>query len=303
MLNQVLQTIGHNPTAITQSRVTYRSPFNPQEKTPSFCVFPNSSGEWKHFKDYSSGIGGDIYKFLMQYYHIGFIEAKQKLQELTGADYQEHSRPIPVKASICCLKTENIEPKTDYTIKKVQNLQNQTLINYLMERGISMQTVQSVPNGILGEIYYQRAGKNFFSIAFTNNSGGYVTRNKHLQSKINLGKADITTIVNSSKQIKVFEGFIDYLSYLEMAKNSILSDYIILNSVSHTQRALELIQGRYELLELYLDNDKAGVEATERFSQNISRCRVIDKRKYYKEFKDINEYLLSKSNNFKICYN
>ena len=291
MLNQILQTIGHNPTAITKSRATYRSPFNPQEKTPSFCVFPNSSGEWKHFKDYSSGIGGDIYKFLMQYYQIGFIEAKQKLQELTGADYQEHSRPIPIQASICCLK-EKIEPKIDYTIRKIQNLQNQALINYLMKRGISMQTVQCVPNGILGEIYYQRGDNNFFSIVFTNNSGGYVTRNKHPKSKINLGKADITTIINPSKQIKIFEGFFDYLSYLETTQNPILSDYIILSSVSHTQRALKLIQGKYGLIELYLDNDKSGDEATERFIKNNSRCKVIDKRKHYKNFKDLNEFLL-----------
>jgi len=291
MLNQILQTIGHNPTAITKSRATYRSPFNPQEKTPSFCVFPNSSGEWKHFKDYSSGIGGDIYKFLMQYYQIGFIEAKQKLQELTGVDYQEHSRLTPVKASLCCLKAK-IEPKIDYTIRKIQNLQNQALINYLMKRGISMQTVQCVPNGILGEIYYQRGDNNFFSIVFTNNSGGYVTRNKHPKSKINLGKEDITTIINPSKQIKIFEGFFDYLSYLEMTQNTILSDYIILNSVSHTQRALKLIQGKYGLIELYLDNDKSGDEATERFIKNNSRCKVIDKRKHYKNFKDLNEFLL-----------
>ena len=155
-----------------------------------------------------------------------------------------------------------------------------------------MQTVQCVPNGILGEIYYQRVDKNFFSIAFINNSGGYVTRNRHPKSKINLGRADITAIINQSKQIKVFEGFIDYLSYLEMTRNSVLSDYIILNSVSHTQRALELIEGKYGLVELYLDNDNAGNEATERFLQNISRGRVIDKRKYYKNNKDLNEYLL-----------
>ena len=155
-----------------------------------------------------------------------------------------------------------------------------------------MQTVQCVPNGILGEIYYQRGDNNFFSIVFTNNSGGYVTRNKHPKSKINLGKADITTIINPSKQIKIFEGFFDYLSYLEMTQNTILSDYIILNSVSHTQRALKLIQGKYGLIELYLDNDKSGDEATEKFIKNNSRCKVIDKRKHYKNFKDLNEFLL-----------
>ena len=71
-----------------------------------------------------------------------------------------------------------------------------------------------------------------------------------------------------------------------MTQDSLLSDYIILNSISHTQRALELTEGKYGLIELYLDNDKSGDEATEKFSQNISRCRVIDKRKYYRNSKD-----------------
>ena len=49
-----------------------------------------------------------------------------------------------------------------------------------------------------------------------------------------------------------------------MTQDSLLSDYIILNSISHTQRALELTEGKYGLIELYLDNDKSGDRSEEK---------------------------------------
>ncbi len=294
MLNQLLEKIGHHPTATSTTKITYRSPFNPQEKTPSFFVFPNSHGEWTNFKDFSSGNGGDIYKFLMEYYKIGFRDAKEKLHDLIGVEHKEHTQAIKINSPISSFNQPSTA-KHNYKIKKVQALQNKALLAYLQERGISSETINNrMHSGILQEIHYQRGEHSFFSIAFLNVAGGYVTRNKHPNSKINLGKADITPLIHDTKQLKIFEGFIDYLSYIEIAPNAILSDYLILNSVSHTQRALELIQDRHELVELYLDNDKAGDEATEKVIKNILNCKVIDKRGHYKNFKDLNEYLLNR---------
>jgi len=304
MLNQLLQSLGHNPTNQTQSRTTYKSPFNPQEKTPSFCVFPNRAGEWNNFKDYSTGAGGDAYKFIMSYFCIGFKEAKEKIAELTGAETTKSTCTYQNQKEQPNHPNQNNQPSADagnsfsfnqqnkesYEIIKTQELQNKALIDYLTkDRGITSIDFKRH----LKEVYYRINEKSYFALSFENDSGGREVRNKYFKGSF--GKKDITFIspMPLGTQVKIFEGFIDYLSYLDITKNAHISDYIILNSVSLLDKALELIQGKYELIELYFDNDKAGNEATEKIIKNISRGRVIDKRKKYQEYKDLNEYLKS----------
>ena len=93
----------------------------------------------------------------------------------------------------------------------------------------------------------------------------------------------------------MFEGFIDYLSYLEMNTTAPTSDYIILNSVSLIEKALKLLGGGYDLIELYLDNDKAGNNAVDRIRREIPGVKIIDKRPYYENYKDLNELLTARA--------
>jgi len=296
MLIQLLEILGHKAESATPTKVKFKSPFR-DERTPSFFVFRNeNTGEFTNWKDYGNGLGGDTYKFLMLYFNIGFVEAKKKLEELTGytrstATY-EHSnfylnQPTPTKKQ---------EPT--YKIVKTQPLQNRALIQYLNQRGINDDTL-NLPQvkEYLEDVYYEMKDKRFFGIGFKNNSDGYEIRNQYF--KASFGTKDITIISPSpfGSQIKIFEGFIDYLSYLEIAKGKIqrdISDYIILNSLSMLEKVLELIQGKYELIELYLDNDKAGNEATVKIMATLSSSRIIDKRRFYQSYKDVNEYLLSR---------
>jgi hypothetical protein len=284
MLLQILKKIGFEPIRATANSYQYKSPFNPNEKTPSFFVFQNTNTrEFSNFKDYSSGKGGDYYKFLMEYFHIDFKLAKEKLRELTGGNYQELKRPTPIKAPLSSFN----QPKKSYEVKKVQPLQNQALIEYLREdRKISYETSKSY----LEEIYYQIRNKNYFGLAFKNNSGGYEVRNKYFKGSF--GKKDITLITNGSNTIKIFEGFMDFLSYIEIkAQNLPISDYLILNSLSLLDRALNTLNGKYERLESYLDNDKKGDEATSK----IISIGAIDKRDVYKSSKDLNEFWVNRN--------
>lgn len=290
MLNQLLQSLGHNPTNQTQSRTTYKSPFNPQEKTPSFCVFPNRAGEWNNFKDYSTGAGGDAYKFIMSYFGIGFKEAKEKIAELTGAETARstytHQTP---KEQINHNNFSFNQPKEEsYKIIKTQQLQNKALIDYLKEdRGLLSIELSKY----LGEVYYEIKSKRYFAISFVNNAGGREVRNKYFKGSF--GKKDIATIYPNpkDKRVKIFEGFIDFLSYLEINKNAPLSNYLILNSASLQEKGLKAIQGKFEAYELYLDNDQRGNEATQFFIDNLNNS--TDKRVHYKSHKDLNDFLLS----------
>jgi len=141
MLIQLLRAIGHTPIKESQKGYQYRSPFNPSEKTPSFFVFQNDKGEYKNFKDYSSGAGGDIYKFVMQFFNIGFVEAKAKVTELTGENYQEPINPTTQTAPIFSFnqQKEKQEQEQSYKILKRARLSNKALLNYLSERKINLE--------------------------------------------------------------------------------------------------------------------------------------------------------------------
>ena len=301
MLNQIFQILGHQPTATAPTRTTYKSPWNTDEKTASCFVFTNKKWNGQdplkefNYKDNSSSHGGDVYNFIMNYFNISFVDAKRKISELTGLNHQEHHRPMKKKLATALNEKPKIAPsfsfnqqKKEPKIKKVQSLQNKALIDYLKERKIS----QKISEKYLAEIYYQIDDKNYFAISFLNDSGGRELRNKFFKGAI--GKKDISLVLPNprDKRLKVFEGFIDFLSYLEINKNAPLSNYLVLNSVSLKERALIAIRGKFEAFELYLDNDRAGNETTAFFMQNLTN--VIDKRTHYKEHKDLNEFLLNR---------
>jgi len=292
MLNQLLKNLGFNPSATAPTRTTYKSPFNPSEKTASFFVFPNQKWNGQeplrefNYKCNSTGHGGNIFDFVMKYYNLDFKSAKNKTNELLGAGHQEQNYQQKTAPSF----SSNQPKEKSIKIKKTQSLKNKALFDYLSDRKISTENAKRY----LGEIYYQIGNKNYFAISFSNDTGGREIRNKFFKGS--LGKKGITFIrpTAEKKVLKIFEGFMDFLSYLEMAQNSNISHYLILNSASLVQRALEAIGGDYELIELYLDNDKRGDEATLFFINNISHCEIRDKRNFYKDFKDINEMLLAK---------
>lgn len=296
MLNQIFQILGHTPTATGQTRTTYKSPFNPSEKTPSCYIFNND--KWDgidplkefNYKDNSSGNGGDVYHFIMNYFNLSFTGAKAKIAELTGQNpttQQNHptSKPNPSFSF-------NQQKEESYEITKTQQLQNKALTDYLMkDRGlISIDLKRYV-----SEVYYKIKDKSYFAISFSNDSGGREVRNKYFKGSF--GKKDISKIFPNpkDKRVKIFEGFIDFLSYLEINKNAPLSNYLVLNSASMQEKGLKAIQDKFEAFELYLDNDPRGNEATKFFMNNLNN--IIDKRVHYKEFKDLNEYLVKKEVN------
>jgi len=289
MLNELLQTLGHTPTATAPTRTTYKSPWNADEKTPSCFVFSNK--EWNgqdplrefNYKDNSSGNGGNIFHFVMNYFNISFVDAKSKIIELTGTN-----PTVPPKPHSPSSFSFNHQKEESYQITKVQQLQNKALIDYLTkERGL----VSISLTRYLSEVYYKIKDKSYFALSFVNDAGGREVRNKYF--KACLGEKDISLITPNpkDKRVKIFEGFMDFLSYLEINRNAPLSNYLILNSASMQEKGLRAIEGNFEAFELYLDNDRKGDETTQFFMNNLANS--IDKRVYYKDHKDLNEYLLN----------
>ena len=97
----------------------------------------------------------------------------------------------------------------------------------------------------------------------------------------------------------VFEGFMDYLSFLTIRhKNSLAypcidwQDYIILNSTANVDKALYPL-GEYEKIHCLLDNDEAGRKATQAIQKEYG-WRVRDASHLYSGHKDLNDHLCQK---------
>ena len=172
-----------------------------------------------------------------------------------------------------------------YEILSISEVKHYALIQYLKERRIENNI------HLLKEIHYKISNKKYFGIGFKNDANGYEVRNKY--SKICIGRKDITTIKNKSNNLRIFEGFMDYLSFKQMEKalKKALSDYVILNSVTMIFK-LEKIIKSYEKIELYFDNDEAGNRAT----NEVKRLNpyVEDNRILYQNYKDLNDFIMSK---------
>jgi len=84
----------------------------------------------------------------------------------------------------------------------------------------------------------------------------------------------------------------DYLSALHYFNTSwFRSTAIILNTLSHMDKVLPMFKN-YENVYLFLDNDKAGLQAANKILKENSHSQNMA-LKYYPEHKDFNEMLMS----------
>ena len=283
MLNTLLNKMGFCTIKSNGNNTIYKSPWNQNENTPSCFVYPSNTEhkdpyKTHNYKDHSTGNGGDIYHFIMTYFNCDFSDAQLRLEMLLEGAYI----PTPTVKGECTVKA-------DTNITSIKDIgHNKALTEYLSSRNISNKIAHL---GACKEIYYTTNDKRYFAIGFINNNGGYELRNKYFKG--NVGGKYVTSFldnINTDRRLKVFEGFLDFLSYLSM--NEQISNYLILNSTALKEVALSKIikLKNYEniMYELYLDNDKTGNEATQYFIDNLPN--VADKREHYKNHNDLNDF-------------
>lgn len=91
------------------------------------------------------------------------------------------------------------------------------IIAYLQERGINI----GLAKRECRELRFMNADKPYFAIGFPNMAGGYEVRNKYFKGCV--APKDITHIRQQSEPRSVcylFEGFMDYLSFLTIRVGS-----------------------------------------------------------------------------------
>ena len=265
-IRNVLESFSLFPSK-DNSKTAFYFAFDREEKTPSLFV--------NFVKNIAFDFGtGKKYDIVSLVQDIKLCSVSEALEYLSLFDFSFNEQIYNIT-----------KDESKYEILSISEVKHNALIQYLKERRIENNI------HLLKEIHYKISNKEYFGIGFKNDANGYEVRNKY--SKICIGRKDITTIKNNSSSLRIFEGFMDYLSFKQMEKTlkKALSDYVILNSVTMIFK-IEKIIDSYEKIELYFDNDEAGNRATNEVKQ--LNPYVEDNRILYQNYKDLNDFIMGK---------
>ena len=252
------------------NRGMYLSPLR-EERTSSFSV----SYDKNLWHDFGTGEGGSIIDLVARMEGCSEIEAARRLA------IGEHGTLVPIHVE--ALRTNEPTPSR-LTILSDRELTHPALLGYLTGRGI----YPAIARTYCREVRYTIGGKEYFAIGFRNDAGGWELRNPRFKGSST--PKNITTLDNGSDTAMVFEGFIDFLSYLSLKANPAPAiDTSVLNSVTNLQKAVPFL-ARHRIVHAFLDNDDAGRKALARLEESLPSSEVIDQSVFYRDHKDLNEY-------------
>ena len=270
-LHEILLTMGMTCTKYTNKESWFLSPFR-NERTASLKI-NKLKNVWY---DHGTGEGGNVVDFIKK---LEDCDTKKALRLLSNSK----------SSNVFSFQNQKSIPRSSESSIKVSKLckiENPALIGYLKSRKININEALKYCK----EIYYTEGGiKTFFGIGFKNDSDGFEFRNKYFKSC--LINKNITTILNGSDTLLVFEGFIDFLSYRSLKSTELMEDYVILNSTSMVNKSLPLLKN-YKLIRVYVDNDIIGKECSQIIKNNCETT-FQDCSNLYANYKDLNEYLMA----------
>ena len=272
-----LQSLGYSPVKQQGNCLWYKSPFR-QETEASFKV----NTDRNLWFDYGLGRGGNIIAL------AGVLYASDHVPYLLGkiAEQAPHIRPISFS-----FRQQASEPSFQHL--EVGELTHPALLRYLQERGINI----ALAKAQCKELHFTHNGKPYFAIGFPNVAGGFEVRNRFFKGCV--APKDISHIRQQGEareKCLVFEGMMDYLSFLTLRKRNCSNlpdldrqDYVILNSTANVSKAIDVLHG-YGRIHCMLDNDEAGSKAYRELERKFAG-RIRDFSDNYKGHKDLNDYL------------
>jgi hypothetical protein len=236
--------------------------------------------------DYGTNDGGTLIDLVMKMENSSFNEAVSKLEKMYAYVHIGSNAGNLSDAS-------SFHGKTDYPAKqesaikilKIQPIVSPPLLDYLNERKINIEIAKLH----CSEIHYDVGEKNYYAIGFKNDAGGYELRSKYFKG---CTSKDITSVKMNGESCRLFEGFMDYLSFLTLKNWQYpkMEDTIILNSLSNLSKVKNSLSV-YKNVATFLDNDDAGRRAIEELT---SAYEVINQSGFYVGYKDLNDYLCRK---------
>lgn len=275
-----LNRLGFSPHGKPAKETMYISMLRDSDTNASFAV-NEKLGVWF---DHGMGKGGNILDFAQLYWkNISFKEAIEKIE------------------GICNLKISNVEIRSSQvqrprisTAVKLPNYQileikpfgtSEGINTYLNSRG-----VYDAASSTTKEIHYyvedeKKLRKNYFAAGWQNELGGWEVRNKYFKGC--LGKKAITLIPGDPRQLAVFEGYFNYLSWKTENPSSTKS-VLVLNSLAMLEPGIQKAK-QFSDIEVFMDHDPAGHKAMSDWKKALPYS--IDKSAIYQNHNDYNDKL------------
>ena len=278
---EYLERKGIKPVRKTPTYAMYRSPLR-EETHPSFKV----DTEKNLWIDYGEGRGGSIIDLCMRMEGCTLSEAIRRLGQNApdNGTYNFLNDFVP----------NNPQPAMAVNgarrLIEISDTLPPHFQEYLTkERCIDLE--KAMP--FLKCISYEVRGRLYQAIGFANLSSGYELRDNKM-FKGTIAPKDITPIfTDRAEPVCIFEGFMDFLSFLSM-KEEITNHCLVMNSVSNVARTIRYLNDRHLThIRAFLDNDEAGWRAVQDFIK--AGFHVEDMNIHYKDFKDLNEYHVSRA--------
>ena len=277
---EYLERKGIKPLRRTPSYALYRSPLR-EETHPSFKV-DTQKNLWI---DYAEGRGGSIIDLCMRLEGCTLSEAICRLEQNASDNITYSSRKDFVPNNSQPVMAVNGARR----LIEISDTLPPHLQEYLTkERCIDME--KAIP--FLKCISYEVRSRLYQAIGYANLSGGYELRDDKT-FKGTIAPKDITPIfTDRAEPVCIFEGFMDFLSFLSM-KEEITNHCLVMNSVSNVSRTIRYLNDQHLThIRAFLDNDEAGRRAVQDFIK--AGFHVEDMNIHYKDFKDLNEYHVSR---------
>ncbi len=274
---EYLERKGIKPVRSTPVYALYHSPLR-EDTHPSFKV----DTEKNLWIDYAEGKGGSIIDLCVRLEGCTLLGAIR----LLGRNAPDYTACSSQKADRA-MKRSSKPMASASGVRRLIEISDTLpphLLKYLEEdRCITIE--KAMP--FLRCISYEIRGLHYQAIGFANQSGGYELRDNGM-FKGTIAPKDITPIfVDRAEPICIFEGFMDFLSFLSMKEE--VSHCLVMNSVSNVARSIRYLNDRQvSSIRTFLDNDEAGRRATEDFME--AGFKVDDMSVHYRNFKDLNEY-------------
>lgn len=261
------------------------SPFR-EERTASFVVNEDDNT----YKDWGTGESGNVVDYMVRYYRCSVQHALSLLDS-----FDLPSSFVKQKNERDQLSKKEVQDS--YEILSIKKIQNPNLIKSLNRRKIDERYWK-----YLFEVHFKLKGKVYYAVGFENDSQGYElsweywnkAKQGFVRNKMCLVAKDVTHIKNSCSSVVILEGWSDFLALLSLyPKMEFKNDFIIMNSVSTKDKVIDILaRSLFETIYCATDNDPAGEEVLSTL-MNKYPDKVIPLNGFYKDYKDIGDYLLN----------
>ena len=270
---EYLDKISIKPDRKMNGYYMYYSPIRPRENTPSFKV-SIVSNLWV---DFGIGEGGTLIDLILKLnpdFTVSRIVADFNKGIFSFHQPKKNEKP-PTISKIKIIKTEPLENSAQ-------------ACGYLSSRGINFTKARDY----VSSISYEIKNAIYQGLTSRNINDGYNINSQNFKCATKQGATFYSH--NSGINLIVTEGMMDLLSFVMLYTEPVGShDFCVLNSVNNLPGIYGILEN-YKRIICFLDNDKAGDKATFLIEQYAKSNEILfyDYRGRYKEFKDLNDYLM-----------